>query len=79
MESTSQEDLIRRRAYELWEREGSPDGRADEFWDQAAASIASESPAASETGETGEQEAAPLGNTLDAGADGVVEEPLGRS
>ena len=30
------EDRIRRRAYEIWEREGRPDGRASEHWYEAA-------------------------------------------
>ncbi len=30
------EDRIRRRAYEIWEREGRPDGRASEHWYRAA-------------------------------------------
>jgi Protein of unknown function (DUF2934) len=29
------EDKIRRRAYEIWEREGRPDGRQHEHWSQA--------------------------------------------
>ena len=29
------EDAIRRRAYELWEHAGSPEGRSDEFWHAA--------------------------------------------
>jgi hypothetical protein len=36
---TQQEDQIRRRAYEFWEREGRPDGRAEDFWEQALRSI----------------------------------------
>lgn len=34
MES-SKEDLIRRRAYALWEKEGRPQGRHDHHWRQA--------------------------------------------
>ena len=30
------------RAYEIWEREGRPDGKATEHWEQAVAEIASE-------------------------------------
>jgi hypothetical protein len=26
---------VRERAYQLWERKGSPDGRADEYWHRA--------------------------------------------
>lgn len=29
------DDHIRQRAYELWEREGRPEGRHDAHWDQA--------------------------------------------
>jgi hypothetical protein len=29
------EDQIRKRAHELWERAGKPDGRDEEFWHQA--------------------------------------------
>jgi hypothetical protein len=29
------EDRIRQRAYEIWEREGRPDGQAKEHWDRA--------------------------------------------
>lgn len=32
---SSLEDAIRRRAYELWEAEGRPEGRTDEFWYRA--------------------------------------------
>jgi hypothetical protein len=42
MDDHKQQDRIRRRAYEIWEREGSPEGRAEEFWRQAVASIESE-------------------------------------
>jgi Protein of unknown function (DUF2934) len=29
------EEQIRKRAFELWERAGKPEGREDEFWQQA--------------------------------------------
>jgi hypothetical protein len=29
------EEQIRKRAFELWERAGKPEGREDEFWHQA--------------------------------------------
>jgi hypothetical protein len=29
------EDIIRQRAYSLWELEGRPEGRADEYWHRA--------------------------------------------
>jgi hypothetical protein len=39
---TSTDEQIRRKAYELWEEAGSPEGRADEFWEEARASVAGE-------------------------------------
>jgi hypothetical protein len=39
MDSALQEEQIRKRAYELWEEDGSPEGRADEYWEKARASI----------------------------------------
>ena len=42
MDEQKEQDRIRRRAYEIWEREGSPGGRAEEFWEQAIASISAE-------------------------------------
>jgi hypothetical protein len=37
-----EERLIRERAYEIWEREGRPVGRAEEHWQRAAAEIAAQ-------------------------------------
>ena len=42
MDEQKEHDRIRRRAYEIWEREGSPEGRAEEFWERAEASIGAE-------------------------------------
>ncbi|SPB14409.1 hypothetical protein NOV72_01651 [Caballeronia novacaledonica] len=42
MDDQKEQDRIRRRAYEIWEREGSPEGRAEEFWQQAIASLQAE-------------------------------------
>ena len=36
------DDLIRERAYHIWEREGRPHGRNDEHWQLAAEEIAAE-------------------------------------
>jgi hypothetical protein len=36
------EERIRSRAYELWEREGRPDGRQAEHWRQATAEVDAE-------------------------------------
>jgi hypothetical protein len=37
------EERIRQRAHEIWEREGRPEGREQEHWDQAVQEIESES------------------------------------
>jgi hypothetical protein len=39
---TNKEELISRRAREIWEREGQPEGRATEHWEQAAREIEAE-------------------------------------
>ena len=36
------EDRIQRRAHEIWEREGRPDGRHEEHWAQARRQIEAE-------------------------------------
>jgi DUF2934 family protein len=36
------EARIRERAYHLWEQDGSPEGRADEYWDKARRQILAE-------------------------------------
>lgn len=36
----NEEDVIRRRAYEIWEREGRPEGRADAHWNMAREELA---------------------------------------
>ena len=36
---SSIEEAVRRRAYELWEQAGQPDGRSDEFWFAATAEL----------------------------------------
>jgi hypothetical protein len=36
------EQRVRERAYEIWERTGRPEGKADEQWLQAEAEIAAE-------------------------------------
>ncbi|MCA0030238.1 MULTISPECIES: DUF2934 domain-containing protein [unclassified Mesorhizobium] len=40
----SREERIKRRAYEIWEREGRPAGREQEHWDQAVQEIEAEGP-----------------------------------
>jgi hypothetical protein len=39
METESTEEKIRARAYELWEKDGSPAGQADRYWEEARASL----------------------------------------
>jgi len=41
------QDLIRARAHQIWEREGRPEGRHLEHWDMASAEIAAETKPAS--------------------------------
>ncbi|UEM05902.1 DUF2934 domain-containing protein [Skermanella rosea] len=40
--SPEQEDRIKQRAYEIWEREGRPDGRGDVHWHMAVQEIRAE-------------------------------------
>lgn len=46
------EDQIREYAHKLWESEGKPDGRADEFWHQAKTELESDEPGDEITPET---------------------------
>jgi hypothetical protein len=39
METESTEEKIRARAYELWEKDSSPAGQADRYWEEARASL----------------------------------------
>lgn len=50
------ENRVRERAYEIWERNGRPDGKAEEHWRQAEAEIAAE-----EQGSTQEAELEAVG------------------
>lgn len=42
MNEDALDEKIRKRAYELWEKDGSPDGQADRYWDAARRQIESE-------------------------------------
>lgn len=42
----TREERIKRRAYEIWEREGRPTGREQEHWDRAVQEIEGEGPEA---------------------------------
>lgn len=41
---SSIEEAVRRRAYELWEQAGQPEGRSEEFWFAAIAELEGEPP-----------------------------------
>ncbi|MEA3083216.1 MAG: hypothetical protein QOC89_913 [Paraburkholderia sp.] len=41
MDTQMTEEELRSLAYRLWERAGCPDGRADEFWEQARLQLGS--------------------------------------
>lgn len=58
------EEKIRQRAYEIWEREGRPAGRAEEHWRQACLEIGLE-------GHSGNPEGAEAGDTHSPGAEGA--------
>ena len=45
------EEQVRRRAYELWEKAGQPEGRGEEFWHQAAAELTARNDADSKDGD----------------------------
>lgn len=38
------EDQVREYAHKLWDQQGRPEGRADEFWHQAKAELESDEP-----------------------------------
>ncbi|RIY03241.1 DUF2934 domain-containing protein [Aureimonas flava] len=40
MSTTLDEDRVRRKAHEIWESEGRPDGRSDSHWQQAREIVA---------------------------------------
>lgn len=50
------EDAIRERAYLLWEADGGPHGRPDEYWYRAAAETATTEPAAPRPAKTAKLE-----------------------
>jgi hypothetical protein len=50
MDNVSREEKMRVRAYELWEKDGSLEGCADEYWEQARAQIDEEESAADGNG-----------------------------
>ncbi|WP_322102586.1 DUF2934 domain-containing protein [Paraburkholderia sp. J41] len=40
--NVEREERIRRRAYQLWEDDGAPEGKADEYWGRAEKQISAE-------------------------------------
>ncbi|QGZ66545.1 DUF2934 domain-containing protein [Paraburkholderia acidisoli] len=44
------EERIRRRAYQLWQDDGAPDGKSDEYWSRAEKQVAAEYDAESDSG-----------------------------
>jgi hypothetical protein len=62
MDVVVDEDTIRTRAYFLWETDGRPEGRADEFWHAAEASIAEENLGQSSCARAAEQVGRPSPN-----------------
>jgi Protein of unknown function (DUF2934) len=47
------EERIRKRAYQLWEEDGSPEGRAEEYWHRARQLIDQEAQATSPSHSSG--------------------------
>jgi hypothetical protein len=41
-QNTIVEDRVRERAYALWEMDGRPDGRSEEYWRQARSEVEAE-------------------------------------
>ena len=64
--SDDHEHHIRERAYHLWEKEGSPDGRDHEFWERARLMHEAESKAQSDVGTAGGGVHDEVDETMDA-------------
>jgi hypothetical protein len=62
------EEAIRRRAYELWERAGRPDGRSDEFWHAARLELGAKETIEEKIEELGPPIAEPPGVAVQHGA-----------
>ncbi|CAB3738864.1 DUF2934 domain-containing protein [Paraburkholderia rhynchosiae] len=46
------EEQIRTLAFYLWEKDGSPEGRSDEYWEKARQQLGADQPPAASEGET---------------------------
>lgn len=66
---TKRDDLIAKRAHEIWEQEGRPHGRDEEHWHRAAEAIAAEEGGAAETAESAPKAAKKPRAVKAAGAD----------
>ena len=65
------EELVRERAYRIWERMGSPDGHADQFWLMAEEELIAEG--VSRPGAAPEPPpAAPVEDKVDEASEGIV-------
>ncbi|WP_175922862.1 DUF2934 domain-containing protein [Burkholderia latens] len=72
------ETQIRERAYRLWQADGSPDGRADEYWHQAERQLDAEGGASADNGAA---DGADHGATdgVDDGAEPAADLPIAQS
>lgn len=64
MEPEDREERIRKRAHQIWEREGKPHGRDPEHWQQATSEIDAEAAASGlepKSAEPAQPEASPAG------------------
>jgi hypothetical protein len=67
MDVQMSEEQIRTLAFYLWEKDGSPDGRADEYWDKARQQLGLEGPAQDgKAADEGETETAGFGDQPEA-------------
>jgi len=64
----SEEDWIKRRAYELWEAEGYPTGKDTEHWERAKLEYVSLKPAASLSGKSRRKSTEPVPDEKPTGA-----------
>lgn len=78
---TGRQERIRARAYEIWEREGRPEGREDEHWRQAAAEVDAEdsdvSGQAIPAGSSGTSSGLQPGGTVPGGGPGASQGSIG--
>ncbi|SMH45175.1 DUF2934 domain-containing protein [Azospirillum agricola] len=65
------QERISRRAHEIWEREGHPDGRHDEHWAQAEAEIRAEDGAGTSGGAAGKPSRKAAAKGTRAAAEGL--------